>query len=93
MDLFGGSGSTLMVAEQLNRIACLMELDPQYASAIVRRYAAGQGGTGCIFVLRNGEKLACAEVYRPSEQDLSFQDGSVSDMQKGRRRKAGDQDE
>lgn len=32
MDLFGGSGSTLMAAEQLDRIACLMELDPKYGA-------------------------------------------------------------
>ena len=32
VDLFGGSGSTLMAAEQLNRTACLMEIDPIYAS-------------------------------------------------------------
>src|SRR5699024_6202329 len=40
LDLFGGSGSTLMAAEQLNRRAFLMELDPVYASAIIRRYVA-----------------------------------------------------
>ena len=40
LDLFGGSGSTMMAAEQLNRIDYLMELDPKYTSAIVRRYTA-----------------------------------------------------
>lgn len=38
LDLFGGSGSTLMAAEQLNRKAYLMELDPKYCDVIIERY-------------------------------------------------------
>jgi DNA modification methylase len=38
LDLFGGSGSTLMAAEQTGRKAFLMELDPLYADVIVMRY-------------------------------------------------------
>ncbi len=38
LDLFGGSGSTLIAAEQLNRRAFLMELDPLYCDVIVQRY-------------------------------------------------------
>ena len=38
LDLFGGSGSTLIAAEQSGRRAFLMELDPLYADVIVRRY-------------------------------------------------------
>jgi DNA modification methylase len=38
LDLFGGSGSTLIAAEQAGRRAFLMELDPLYADVIVRRY-------------------------------------------------------
>jgi DNA modification methylase len=38
LDLFGGSGSTLIAAEQLHRRAYLMELDPPYCDVIVRRY-------------------------------------------------------
>ncbi len=78
MDLFGGSGSTLMAAEQLNRIAFLMELDPRYASAIVRRYAAARQGTDDIFVIRNGEKLPCSAVYVPTEEDLAFKEDKVN---------------
>lgn len=37
-DLFGGSGSTLMAAEQLDRNAYLMELDEHYASVIIKRW-------------------------------------------------------
>jgi DNA modification methylase len=38
LDLFGGSGSTLIAAEQTNRKAYLMELDPPYCDVIVERY-------------------------------------------------------
>jgi DNA modification methylase len=38
LDLFGGSGSTLIAAEQTGRKAYLMELDPLYADVIVQRY-------------------------------------------------------
>lgn len=38
LDLFGGSGSTLIAAEVTNRQARLMELDPKYADAIIRRW-------------------------------------------------------
>lgn len=89
LDLFGGSGSTLMAAEQLDRIACLMELDPKYASAIVRRYAAYKGETGDITVIRNGQKLRCDEIYILENEDFSFNEGSVDEKQKGCKKKAG----
>jgi DNA modification methylase len=38
LDLFGGSGSTLIAAEQAGRRAFLMELDPLYADVIVSRF-------------------------------------------------------
>jgi DNA modification methylase len=38
LDLFGGSGSTLIAAEQTGRKAFLMELDPLYADVIVSRF-------------------------------------------------------
>ena len=37
-DFFGGSGSTLMAAEQLGRNAYLMEYDEHYASVIIKRW-------------------------------------------------------
>jgi DNA modification methylase len=38
LDLFGGSGSTLIGAEQTGRKAYLMELDPPYCDVIVTRW-------------------------------------------------------
>lgn len=38
LDLFGGSGSTTIAAEQLNRKCYTMELDPKYCDVIVKRW-------------------------------------------------------
>ena len=45
LDLFGGSGSTLIAAEQTGRQAFLMELDPLYCDVIVQRYQQFTGQT------------------------------------------------
>ena len=86
LDLFGGSGSTLMAAEQTNRIGYLMELDPMYASVIVKRYVAYIGGTDGIKVIRNSKIYECSEIYTPSDEDLKFKDASVADVQKGKKK-------
>ncbi len=52
LDLFGGSGSTLIAAEQLGRKAFLMELDPLYCDVIVARYEQFTG--------KNAERIAAA---------------------------------
>ena len=38
LDLFGGSGSTLMTCEQLNRTCYMMEFDPKYVDVIIQRW-------------------------------------------------------
>lgn len=38
LDVFGGSGSTLLACEQLGRRGYLMELDPKYCDVIRKRY-------------------------------------------------------
>ena len=38
LDTFGGSGSTLVAAEQLGRICYMMELDPKYCDVIINRW-------------------------------------------------------
>ena len=84
LDLFGGSGSTLIAAEQMNRIGYLMELDPVYASVIVRRYAALKGGIDEIKVIRDGKTYDGKEIYVPSDHELEYKETSVLDAQKGR---------
>src|SRR5689334_15608831 len=55
LDLFGGSGSTLIACEKTSRSARLMKLDPQYCDVIVRRWedftgkAAMLDGAGSTF--------------------------------------------
>jgi len=44
-DLFGGSGSTLIAAEQTGRTAYLMELDPHYCDVICKRFQQATGIT------------------------------------------------
>jgi DNA modification methylase len=44
LDLFGGSGSTLIAAEMTGRRAFLMELDPLYCDVIVERWEKFTGG-------------------------------------------------
>lgn len=38
LDIFGGSGSTLIASEQLKRTSYTMELDPKYVDVIIDRY-------------------------------------------------------
>ena len=47
IDLFGGSGSTLIGCEQTGRHAYLMELDPLYCDVIRQRWAEFVHGAGC----------------------------------------------
>lgn len=53
LDLFGGSGSTLIAAEQTNRKAYLMELDPLYCDVIVERFEKFTG--------KKAERIAATE--------------------------------
>lgn len=38
IDFFGGSGSTLIACEQLNRVCYMAELDPKYCDVIIKRW-------------------------------------------------------
>ncbi|QDT10700.1 DNA modification methylase [Planctomycetes bacterium K23_9] len=65
LDLFGGSGSTLIAAEQTGRKAFLMEIDPPYCDVIVDRY---QRFTGKPAVLeRTGESPI---AMKPREEKM-----------------------
>ena len=51
LDVFGGSGSTLIACEQLNRKCYMSELDPHYCDVIISRWETLTGGEA---VLING---------------------------------------
>ena len=63
IDLFGGSGTTLIAAEETDRTCFTMEIDEKYASAIVRRYVKARGNTDDVFVVRDGEQIKATEIY------------------------------
>jgi DNA modification methylase len=44
IDFFGGSGTTLIAAEQLERTCFMLELDPHYSDVIINRWEAMTGG-------------------------------------------------
>jgi len=58
LDPFGGSGSTLIACDQMNRVCHMAELDPRYCDVIVRRYTEHKGSSEAIFLLRDGEKIS-----------------------------------
>ena len=67
LDLFGGSGSTLMAAEETGRHAFLMEMDPAYCDVIVQRW---QAATGNEAVLEDeGQSFEAVSVGRSANQD------------------------
>jgi DNA modification methylase len=63
LDLFGGSGSTLIACEKLGRRARLMEIDPPYCDVIIRRWQEFAGkvatlaGDGRSFDEIRGERI------------------------------------
>lgn len=56
LDLFGGSGTTIVACEQLGRRGYLMELDPRYVDVIVKRYIGVTGKTD-VTLLRGGTEI------------------------------------
>lgn len=62
LDPFGGSGSTLMSCEQLQRTCYMMELDPKFCDVIVRRYVAwclDHDKEPQVALMRGGETVPC----------------------------------
>ena len=72
LDLFGGSGSTLIACEQADRICYMMELDEKYASVILRRYVEFKGNSDDVYVIRNGKQLP----YKDIVKQVRAKDGS-----------------
>ena len=63
LDTFGGSGSTLIACQQMDRICFALELDPKYASVIIRRYIELCGSED-VFLLKDNKKIPYSEVVK-----------------------------
>jgi DNA modification methylase len=66
LDIFGGSGTTMVAAERTGRRARLVELDPRYVDVIVRRW---QGTTGGSAWLNGSRKRFSASTEKPQAAD------------------------
>lgn len=66
LDLFGGSGTTLIGAEMTHRKARLMELDPKYADVTVNRYVRITGNVGAICI-RDGKEIPYAQLKQEND--------------------------
>jgi DNA modification methylase len=65
LDLFGGSGSTLIACEQTDRVCYMAELDDKYVSVILRRYVEFKNGQSKdVFVERNGKKTPYEKLVK-----------------------------
>ena len=63
LDLFGGSGSSLMGCEQLDRTCYMMELDPKYCDVILQRYINLNGTSEDVYRLNaDGTKTKYADL-------------------------------
>ena len=48
LDVFGGTGTTLMACEQTNRVCYMMEIDPKYIDVIIERWETFTGETAVL---------------------------------------------
>lgn len=62
LDPFGGSGSTLIACEHMDRSCYTIELDEKYCDVIVRRYIEFRGSSEGVTVLRDGAELKYKDV-------------------------------
>ena len=67
IDTFGGSSSTMMACEQTGRTCYMSELDPKYASVILRRYVEDFGNADQVTVERGGKTLTYTDLAREVE--------------------------
>lgn len=66
MDLFLGSGSTLIACEKTNRICYAMELDPKYIDVIVQRYC---DYTNNYNIIKNGKKIVWQDQQKTIQKE------------------------
>lgn len=72
LDLFGGSGSTLIACEQTGRKCLMMEIDQVYCDIIIKRYVKYKdNSTSDVFLLKDNKKIPWNEIseYRPARKN------------------------
>lgn len=74
LDLFGGSGSTMIASEQIQRSSCLMELDERYVDVIVKRYLKFVNSNENCFLIRNGKTLPLKDI-----KEFEISDNSITE--------------
>jgi DNA modification methylase len=79
LDLFGGSGSTLIAAEQADRRAFLMELDTLYCDVIVERWEKFTGGKATLL----GVSQDTSPTKRPKKKPANPSAGQPTKSKKG----------
>lgn len=67
LDLFGGSGSTLIACEQTNRVCRMVELDEKFCDVIVKRYIEQVGSFENVTVQREGLTYRYHEAVEEQE--------------------------
>lgn len=72
IDLFGGSGSTLIASDQIERNSYLMELDERYVNVIVRRYLRFVQSYDNCYLIRDGQRINLIDIpdYKIEFTDL-----------------------
>jgi len=76
LDVFGGSGSTLIAADQCGRVARLIEIDPLYCDTIIRRFERLTGEPARL--AETGRTFANVVADRLGADEASNQDMSVA---------------
>ena len=62
LDPFGGSGSTLIACEQMDRSCYTIELDEKYCDVIINRYIELDGSSENVSVLRDGQVFKYCDI-------------------------------
>ena len=67
VDLFGGSGSTLIACEQTDRVCYTAELDEKFCDVIIKRYIEQVGSSENVSVMRDGVAFKYSELEKIEE--------------------------
>jgi DNA modification methylase len=68
LDVFLGSGTTLIAAEQTNRVCFGIELDPFYCQLIIERYINFKKNDGeDVFLIRDNQKIKYSDIKKEQE--------------------------